>query len=284
MLNLDAFWDDLVGRSGGGTIYGVVGNLQGDVQSLVVVIAIIYIGYKVMLYLSDVNSKLDPFVIIRPVLVVAAVGLYRDLVDLLLLTPMFIVDEMVSNGFNVLGAEPARETLFNTGMSYVYPGTAGIPGVYDIIAINPFLEVLHLVIYFAATAVGFYILLRQVVIASIYYVIGILALPFSLIVGNQSVLGSWFFGFISILLWGPILHIMKGIIVALNVENFNVVTIQGLAGVPNGILSVALQVVMILTILQIPKYANALVSKGSELGSGLGDSISRGMRKKAGLM
>jgi hypothetical protein len=269
---LDGFWTDLLG--GGGNMINVINNLQGRSSQIAIIIALIYIGYKVMLYFSDVNSKLDPFVIIRPCMVVGAISIYPGLVDLLILRPMGIIDAIIAEALAPIGSPASIDTAFDTGMKYVFPGSAGIPGVYDIVAINPFLEVLHLIIYFAATVVGFYILLRQVVIAAIYYVIGLLALPLSLAIGNQSVMGSWFFGFISIMLWEPILRILKGIIVELQVPSVTFTS---------GIVSIAMQVVLILTILQIPKYANSLVSKGSELGSGIGDTISRSIRKKGGL-
>ena len=269
---LDGFWTDLVGT--GGTMGGVINNLEGLSGTFGAAIALIYIGYKVMLYFSDVNSKLDPFLIIRPAIVLGAITLYSELVDLLILRPMSFVDSMIIEAMAPIGSPGTIETGFETGMEFVFPGAAGIPGVYDIVAINPLLEVLHLIIYFAATAVGFYILLRQVVIAAVYYVIGLLALPLSLAVGNQSVVGSWFFGFISIMLWEPILRILKGIVVALQVPSVSFT---------DGIISIALQIVLILTILQIPKYANSLVSKGSELGSGIGDTVSRSIRKKGGL-
>ncbi len=269
---LDNIWIALFG--GGGTLINVINNLETTSFALAVAISIIYVGYKVMLYFSDINSKLDPFVLIRPLLVYAAINLYSDLVDLLILRPMGFVDEMIIDAMSPLGTPGVIDTAYDVGMQFVFPGLPGIPGVYDIVAINPLLEVLHLIIYFAASAVGFYILLRQVVIASIYYVIGLLALPLSLVVGNQSVVGSWFFGFISIMLWEPILRIMKGIVVALQVPSVNFTS---------GIISIALQIVLILTILQIPNYANSLVSTGSELGKGIGDSVSKSIRTKTGL-
>ncbi|MEL6918960.1 MAG: hypothetical protein AAFO99_14670, partial [Bacteroidota bacterium] len=223
-------------------------------------------------------SKLDPFVIIKPCLVLAAITLYRPLVKLLVIDPMQLIDSIVLESIEkAWGAggtatgligwyENAFYTLYIDSMTFVYPGSSPGLGVYDIIAINPALEVIHLLIYFAANVVGFYILGRQVILASIYYVLGVLAVPFSLIVGNQSVLGSWFFGFISVMLWEPILRIMKAIIVAMDVTNLSFT---------NAILSLGLQVVMIITILQVPKFANTLVSKGSELGSGIGDTITQ---------
>ncbi|MEM9001364.1 MAG: hypothetical protein AAGB24_13960 [Bacteroidota bacterium] len=279
MLDLTPFWDSLVGASGGGQMHDLVDFLIDPISRFAGVLLILYIGYKVMLYMSDIDSKLDPFVIIKPVLILGAITLYQPLVTLLIMVPMETVDWAVGDSIARLFGAPQSsqaalenwlrnsfETLYTDDMTYVYPGTPSIPGVYDIVAINPFLEIIHLLIIIAANTVGFYILVRQVILASMYYVMGVLAVPFSLIASNQSVLGSWFFGFISIMLWKPLLNVMKTIVILLDAETF---------GFSSALVAIALQVVMVLTILQIPKFANVLVSKGSELGSGIGDTITQ---------
>lgn len=282
MLNLTPFWEQIAAKEGTGPVYALVRNNFADYAGLVAVgIAFIYIGYKVMVYLSDINSKFDPFIIIKPAMMLGSIGLYHELVELLIYIPLFGLDNLIAT--NLPGS--VTDVAFRDGLTYVYPGAGTTPGVYDVIAINPMMEVLHLLIYFAASVVAFYMQLRQLVIAAIYYMVGIFAIPFSLALGNQGALSGWFYGFVSILLWGPLLSILKMIIVTLNIPNFHTSgALAPITNAPVAIISIALQVICILTILQIPKYANILVAKGSELGGGLGDSISRTMRKKTGLV
>jgi hypothetical protein len=91
--------------------------------------------------------------------------------------------------------------------------------------------------------------------------LGVLILPFSLIPGNEEILKRWFFGFLAVLLWMPILRIIQTMMILIYTVDTK--------GMVQPLISVALQIVMIIFILQVPKYANLLVS-------GSGDSDTNG--------
>ena len=245
------------------------------------VLVLIFIGYKVMLYMADINSKLDPFVIVRPVLILGSLVLYTQLVNMLVFQPVAIVDQIVVDGLKVALADDWSSSGGDTAIflgsvtagyltvAKFVPSAAmsGATGLFSILAISQFLEVLHLILVFAATAVGAYMLIRQVFLIAIYYVLGVFAIPFSLIVGNQAVLGNWFFGFVSVMLWLPIINLLMGIIrsldgtgpLGLSLLNFG-----------DALYGMAMQIAFISLILQVPKFANILVSKGAEATQGGG--------------
>ncbi len=272
---LTEFWTELFGvNSKSGHIYDFVELILVGTTQLAGVIAFIYIAYKVMLYFSDIDTRLDPFVIIRPCILLGVLALYSDLVDLVLRRPITFVTQMMTDGVTGLSlptpsAGPSIDTSTTAGkfeavMTYVDISTGPGWGIFDILAINPMLELIHVLIYLTATVVGAYMMFRQIILIAIYYIIGTIAIPFSMIAGNQSVFGNWFFGFVSVMLWRPIYFIMQVIIIALDpsAKTFT-----------SPLFAIALQIVMILTILQIPKFANILVSKGSELGQGVGKNV-----------
>jgi len=242
-------------------------------------IVLIFVGYKVMRYMANPEDRLDPYAIIQPILVLAAMALYMDLVELLLNTPIDLIGEIIDKVAykisDTSGDADAFESAFRKSITHVQSNGADGSGVYDIMQINPFLEIIHLLIYFVASVVGGYIMFRQLITEYIYLILGVFVLPFSLIIGNQKVLGSWFFGFLSVLLWLPVLKILKMIIILLPVTTTSFTDV---------LLSVALQLVMIFAILQVPKYANMLVSQGSSIGSNVGKSAAQAMQNGMGKM
>lgn len=278
---LDAFWADLFGvEAASGHIYEFVEKILINMRLVAGVIATTYMGYKVMLYFSDIETKLDPSVIIKPLMILGIMSLYSDLVDLLIRWPMEIIDLIIDQG--VTGISWPTPTVdpgvpvgtiqerFEAVMTYVDLAASPGLGIYDILAINPTLELIHLLIYLTALVVGYYMLFRQIVLIAIYYITGTIALPFSLIAGNQATAGNWYFGFISIMMWKPMLKIMQVIIISLDPTDKTW---------DNALFPVALQIVMIITILQIPKFANLVVSKGSELGQDVGKNVRSNMSK-----
>ena len=262
-MDIEVFWNALMGPTGNMTQF--VDRILGTMGSFAGVLVTIYVAYKVILYMANISSNLDPFVLVKPVSILAALGLYQELVALLIIKPIMLLQEILEDAAKAqFGSN--FDADFMTSITNTYQGTPSVPGVFQFIGTFPVLETIHLIIYFAAMVVAYYMLMRQVIFASIYYVLGTLALPLSLIVGNQGVLGGWFFSFISIMLWGPVLIILKCIIVSINPVNNNY-------NWTNAIVSIALQIVMVLTILRIPSFANSLVSSGSALSSNVGDTV-----------
>lgn len=242
---------------------------------MAVTLTFVFVGYKVMKAMSDPDEKIGRDALLRPILTLMAITLYIPLVKLLLFDTVDVVSEIVKQGaYKVTGRNPADfEQAFQRGITHVQGTGADGNGVYDLLQVNPFLEFIHIIIYFVASVVGGYILMRQLLMIFIYYILGMFALPFSLIISNERILKSWFFGFLSILLWEPILTIMKVIIVLLPVGN-TVFT--------NVLLSVAFQVIMILMILKVPQFANLLVDpeSGNRFSNKAG-SVLRGAPGKA---
>lgn len=219
---------------------------------LAAVLMLIFVGYKVLVYMSDPSKSIDPFILIRPVVVLAAMSLYTELVEILLFTPVELITDIVTEVANKVGGADIDKS-FRTNMTHVQSEGGDGNGVYNLLELHPILELIHIIIYFIASVVGGYILFTQLIMKYFYFIIGVFVLPFSLIIGNQRVLTRWFFSFLSILLWEPILYIVKLIISILPVAGTNFT---------NVLYSIVLQIIMIFFVLRVPSFANLLVSEG----------------------
>lgn len=240
-----------------------------SVRLLAAVIMVIYVGYHVIKSWLGENEKLDVSTLIRPCLTLAAIVLYTELSEMLIIKPIGIVNEIIIEGAGDVGggAPGSIQNEFRDKITYTQDtGGADGGGIYDIIQVHPFLEFIHLIVFFIASVAGGYILFRQLIVKSLYLILGPFALAFSLIVGNEKVIVSWFQGFVSVLLWLPILSILQTIIILLPIESTEFSD-------SDIIFSMALQVVMIFVIFKIPRYANILVGQGSEFGSQAGNTI-----------
>lgn len=246
-----------------------VETILPSVILLASVIMVVFVGYHVIKSFLGENEKLDVATLVRPCLTLAALALYTDLVDLLIINPINIVNEIVIDGANQVGggAPGSLHTQFRDKITYTQDtGGAEGGGINDIIQVHPVLEFIHLMVFFIASVAGGYILFRQLIVKCIYLMIGPLALAFSLIVGNEKVIGSWFQGFISVLLWLPMLSIVQTIIILLPLETtpFSNTDI---------LFTMALQIVMVFVVFKVPRYANILVGQGSELASQAGNTL-----------
>lgn len=240
------------------------------------VITIIFVGYKVVKSFLGENERLDPSTLVRPCLTLAALVLYTQLVTLLIERPIGLVNNIIEAGStSVGGAAPGDYTLMRDIMTHSQDtGGDDGGGVYDIIQVHPILELMHIIVFFIASVAGGYILFRQLIVKSIYLIIGPFALAFSLVVGNEQVLNKWFQGFVSVLLWLPILSIIQTILILIPIQTteFDASDI---------IFSMALQVVMIFCVFKVPQYANILVVQGTSMGQQYGESIKRGLGTQA---
>jgi len=260
-----------------GAISGFVNAMMPDVITFAGALAFISIAYHVLLYMADIQTKLDPFVIIRPAIVLLAVITYSELVNLLINIPTEIFTAIIESGTATIPGNSPK--AFDDAISYVdiTTGAGTGDGIFDILAVNPFLELLHMIVYFASTLVAVYMLFRQLIIVAIYYVIGPFAVAFSLVIGNKHAVKNWYFGFLSVMFWTPLIKIMQGIIVAISPST--IVT----GGFTNGLFMFVLQLVMIYSMLQIPKYASILVSKGSEAGASVGSTVAGSVGRMVGI-
>lgn len=232
----------------------------------------ILIGSKVITYFVNPAGNFDAYILVRPILILVALVSYDELVDFLLIEPVNLITGAVEQGaLTVTGAfdtdkfqEYYQDTMTTVQDTSVNEDGSEGDGVFDFLQLNSYLELMHLIIFFAARVVGGYILLRQLVYKGIYLVLGIFVLPFSLIPGNGGVVKKWFFGFLAVLLWLPVLKILQTIIILIGQAVGN--------GFADVLLSIALQILMVMAVLNVPKYANFMVSEGSGSGSNFSGS------------
>ncbi len=221
-------------------------------------IMIILVTSKVITYFMNPGGNMDPYILVKPVLILAALNLYEPLVDLLLYTPVDIVTDIVETAAMRTVNAPDIDSflrLVNSGLvaiKDVATGEADIGTIYDYLQLSTFLELFHLLVQIAALLVNGYLIMRQLLLKAVYYILGVLVLPLSLIPSNFDVLKSWFFGFLSILLWIPIIRIFQTMIVLIHQAP--------VTGLVQPLFSMVLQIVMIMFLLAAPKYANFLVS------------------------
>jgi len=260
-----------------------VGELLPYASSLGGAIMLIYVTHKIVVSFLKPDERISPSTLVRPVLTLGAIVLYEDLVDLLIITPVDIVSDMVKEAANAVSG--SYQTNAQNAIEHIQ-STGGIDGggIFDILQVNPLLELIHLIIYFTSTVIVAYVLFRQLIMKTIYLILGVLVLPFSLIVGNEKTLNQWFFGFLSVLLWIPIIHL---ILFVISIANPTASTFD------NPIFSIAVQIVMIFALLEVPKYAKMLVGGQGESSIGGayatakgaitdGNSAYKGIRKMAG--
>lgn len=260
-------------------IFGYVDYIIKYMLAFAGALMLILVGTKVIKYFANPSETLDPYVLVRPILVLAALTLYTPLVKTLLIEPVNIITAITEDaGLYVTGSASVSEfeNTYVKGITNIQdtstnPDGSKGDGIYDILQISPAMEFIHMMIYFIATIIAGYIMLRQLVYKAIYLILGALVLPLSLVPGNDGIVKKWFLSFFSILMWIPILKIIQTIIIMIHLS------ISG-GEWKQVLMSVALQVVMIFAVLKVPSYADILVSpeNGSSTGMGFGIFSSMG--------
>ena len=249
-------------ESGGSGIGVYISYITQYSYLLAAILMIILVGTKVATYFANPTKEIDPYILVKPILVLMALSLYQPLVNLLLFYPSDIITDITEDaGIHITGLPNKDE--FNSAF---YSAITNVPenstdedstnDFYSIISSIPFLEGIHIVIYFIASCVTAYILIRQLLLQAFYYILGMLVLPFSLIPGNEEILKRWFFNFLSVLLWIPMLRMVQTIMILINMVDLR----QGGVTIVEVMFPVVLQIVMIFFILHVPTYANLLVS------------------------
>ncbi|WP_405208500.1 hypothetical protein [Aquimarina sp. LLG6339-5] len=253
---------------GDSNIIGVkvfVDTLMPYSYALAAIIMIILVSSKVFTYFMNPAGNMDPYILVKPVLILVALVLYQPLVDLLLFEPSKIITQITetaalsSTGYDNWDLFERALTRTLTGALNIAAGNEDIPSIYDVLQLSTVLEIIHLLIQMVSLVVVGYLMIRQLLLKAVYFIIGVLVLPLSLVPANFEILKKWFFGFLSVLLWIPILRIFQTII--------TLISQAPLEGFAQPLYAVVLQIVMIMFILQVPKYANFLVG-----GSGDGDT------------
>ena len=261
---------------GDGTIPALNGFIDELIKySLILasIIMVILVGTKVIAYFLNPSSNMDPYILVKPILILAALVLYRPLVDLLVVAPVDLITDLVESA-SLKATNTKDINSFNDivqqGLTAVSDGDNNDNvSIYDFLQVSVALEFIHLLIQVIALIIIGFILMKQLIMEAIYFVIGVLVLPLSLVPSNFDILKKWFFGFIGVLLWLPILRIFQTIIVLIHNAPVD--------GFAQPFFAVALQVLMIYFIWNVPKYANFLVSSAGESGGSIvSDTLSAG--------
>jgi hypothetical protein len=252
-------------------------------------IALIYISYKVIVAFIKPSQPIDPQTLVRPCLILAALVLYQPLIDICIDKPEKFLSDIVNESLNEVGGTIGTSRNQRTSnaigaLTHIQDSDSnGGDGIYDLLAVFPILELIHFGLYLASSLVILYMLLRQFVLKTIYYVLGVFVLTFSLIPSNESALSKWFLGYLSVILWVPIMDILLGLIniTQFSLEAFEVNGDSYIYSFP--IITLAVQIFYLFAILKVPTYANIIVGgSGSSAGTGLRTLKSFAMNKALG--
>lgn len=232
----------------------LIDKLHMYISTFVGVLVLIFIVYKVVLSMVNPEKGLDPYVIVRPCLILAGLVLFNPLVELFMLTPMKLLTDIVKqsilelSGIDISGFDGR----FNSSM------TRTDDRLYDVLQINPIMELLHLLIYFVGSFVATYMLIKQSLTIAVYYVMGYFAVMFSLIPGNERSFTNWSLSFLAILLWEPFIFILKYLIILTRIDS---------KSFSSFFVILAVQLSSIFLFFKIPRFCEYLINGGSPLGA-----------------
>jgi hypothetical protein len=218
------------------------------------ILVLIFIVYKVVINMVNPEKGLDPYIIVKPCLIMAGLVLYNPLVEFFMLTPMKILADIIKqsildlSGIDITGFD-AR---FDSSM------TRTDDRLYDVLQVNPFMELIHLLIYFVGSFVATYMLIKQTLTLAIYYVMGYFSVMFSLIPGNEKSFTNWSLSFLAILLWEPFIFILKYLIILTRIDSQSFTSF---------FVVVAVQLSSIFLFFKVPRFCEFLINGGSPLGS-----------------
>lgn len=232
----------------------LIDEFHNYLSTLTGILVLIFIVYKVSSYMVNPEKGLDPYILIRPCLILAGVLLYNPLVDLFMLTPMNLLSEIIKDSIlNLSGIDATGfDGRFNSSM------TRTDDRLYDVLQINPFMELIHLLIYFVGSFVATYMLIKQVLSIAIYYIMGYFSIIFSLVPGNEKSFTNWSLSFLAILLWEPFIYILKYLVILTKIETESFTSF---------FVILAVQITSIFLFLKVPKFCEFLINGGSPIGS-----------------
>ena len=232
----------------------LINDFHSHISTIAGVLVLIFVVYKVILYMVNPDKGLDPYVIIRPCLVLAGLVLYHDLVENFMMVPKSILTDIIESSIlNLTGTDIIGfDGRFNSAM------TTTDDRLYDVLQINPILELLHLFIYFVGSFVAYYMLIKQALSIGLYYIMGYFSIFFSLIPGNEKSFLNWSLSFLAILLWEPFIIILKYLVILTRIESEDFTSF---------LVVVTVQITTIFLFLKVPAFCEFLINGGSPLGS-----------------
>ena len=244
-------------------------NVQLPLLAMTAAIAVVLLGYETLRRIIDPNKEgFDPMIFVRLGLVFLGLGSYQYLVELLIDTPMNLVHNIVVSGVSAMagGAEADLDKVFNSYAEYV--GTDK-NGTASVIELTEFLTFIHLFTGIIGRICVQMVIVISVLNQSLYYLMGMLIFPFSLIIGNKNVFPNWFFSFIASKFSVSVGVMIMGILVTMpDLEVMGSSSGIG-ADIINAVFHLTIQIVGILMLLSSTSLANRLVSSFSnQLGYG----------------
>lgn len=244
----------------------LIDDFHDYLSTIAGVLVLIFVVYKVIVYMVNPEKGLDPYILVRPCLILAGIVLYSPIVETFMISPMKLLGDIVKG--SVLNLSGVDATGFDG--RYSSSMTRTDDRLYDILQINPFMEILHLLIYFVGSFVAAYMLIKQALSIAIYYIMGYFSIVFSLIPGNERSFMNWSLSFLAILLWEPFIIILKYLIILTKIESENYSSF---------FVIVAVQVSSIFLFFKIPRFCEFIINGGSPLGSPYSGGASSAMKK-----
>lgn len=244
----------------------LIDDFHGYLSTFAGVLVLIFVVYKVILYMVNPEKGLEPYILVRPCLILAGIVLYNPLVETFMITPMKLLADIVRDSvLNLSGIDATGfDGRFNSSM------TTTDNRLYDVLQINPFMEILHLLVYFVGSFVATYMLIKQALSIAIYYIMGYFSVMFSLIPGNERSFMNWALSFLAILLWEPFILILKYLIILTSIDT---------EGFTSFFVIVAVQICSIFLFFKIPRLCEFLINGGSPLGSPYSGGAHSAVRK-----
>jgi len=259
MIISDISVDEFIGEMTDRFVFSLdllIGELNAYISLFAGALIFIFVGYKVALYMLNPDKGLDPYVLVRPCLILIGIVLYKELVQLFMITPMEYLAKAVE--YAVVDVLDPGAELGVLDVKYKAVIEQTDENLYDVLQIHPIMEGVHLVIFFVGSLVASYMLLKQALTIAIYYIMGYFSLLFSLIPGNEKSFYNWSLSFLALLLWGPFIILLKFIIVLTKLDAQNAHTWW---------VVMAVQIATITLFLKIPQFCEFLINGGSPLGS-----------------
>jgi hypothetical protein len=248
-------------------INNLIVELHPNMASFAGVLVLIFIVYKVVLFMVNPEKGLDPYVVIRPCLILVGIVLYDKLVKLFMITPIDLLTDIIRSAIKKTSTYKEHGFNFEEYFSKVMKYTD--PNLFEITEILPFFEILHLLIYFIASFVASYMLIKQAITIAIYYIMGYFSLIFSLIPGNEKSFYNWSLSFLALLLWGPFIVILKYIVILTKIDQVDFTSF---------FVILLVQIATIFIFLKVPQFCDFLISSGSgqaspHSGGGIGSMV-----------
>ncbi len=244
----------------------LIDEFHNHLSTITGVLVLIFIVYKVTLYMVNPEKGLDPYILVRPCLILAGIALYNPLIENFMMTPMSILTQIIEEAIlSLTGIDTAGfDGRFNSSM------TRTDDRLYDVLQINPIMELLHLLIYFVGSFIASYMLIKQSLSVAVYYIMGYFSIIFSLIPGNENSFKNWSLSFLAILMWEPFIIILKYLVILTRIETVSFTSF---------FVIVAVQITSIFLFFKIPRFCEFMINGGSPLGSPYSGGASSASRK-----